>query len=486
MTDTNGGAWTMSDAIGGDLRGVLEADGLSSDMRETVDELIATYQSHQARNAGLRKLYEGKAEVRVHGDLVSASSLENKQVCYWPEKVVDHLADRIRVTGFGALDEDAARSIARIADSNRLATSYQRHLSSKLMHGCMFATVNNDNGASVRFHSAETAVGIADDNYDSGILKAGLAIARADAVPWAPSWSIPTQVNVYTPGAVTVIERYESDRWHATTMPVPERNPMMFAFTHRSTGTKPFGKSRITPAVRSLTESAVQTMWFMQIAGIFYSMPQRYLLGLSDEMYDAMASSKTKAYLDSMLLGTKDGDGTVPTYGQLPANSPQPFIDQLNYYASQLSGATGVPLSSLGVTYANPTSADAIQASREDICLVAEGDIAADRESLKRVLLCALAVDENTSTERLGVATDALTVDFENPMLSSLAARADAASKWSAMDEGFAGSPIFYDWMGVSEDQRRQQESWRRRQQGMRLAIAVNENRSGEPQSGGE
>lgn len=162
---------------------------------------------------------------------------------------------------------------------------------------------------------------------------------------------------------------------------------------------------------------------------------------------------------------SKDGGYRHPTVGQLSGNSPQPFIDELKALACQFSGATGMPLNSLGIVSDNPSSAEAIQAAREDICLVAERDIEADRKTLRRVARAALAVELNTTTDALDEGDAGILASFASPMINSLASRTDAALKVASVDEAFAGSDDFYRMTGFDEAAIARLRSARRREQ---------------------
>lgn len=65
-------------------------------------------------------------------------------------------------------------------------------------------------------------------------------------------------------------------------------------------------------------------------------------------------------------------DGNAPMLAQLPGNSSQVLIDIIRCDVTLFSGATGVPLNSMGVIQDNPSSADAIETMRKDITDEAE------------------------------------------------------------------------------------------------------------------
>lgn len=238
---------------------------------------------------------------------------------------------------------------------------------------------------------------------------------------------------------------------------------MMYAFVHRQTGEKPFGKSRITKFVKGLTQSAVRVLWDAEVSAALYAMPKDALLGLSDDQYDAIMSNKQKAYMDSLLAATTNDDGGTPTLQRLTANSPEVYRTQLNMLGAQLSGATGTPLNSLGIVQDNPSSAEAIQASREDICLIAEKQIEADRESMRNLLRCAVAVATNQSVDGLANAERDIRVIYAEPMLNSRAALADFAVKFAAVREGFGGTRTCARMCGFDEDSILEMEAEERR-----------------------
>ena len=113
------------------------------------------------------------------------------------------------------------------------------------------------------------------------------------------------------------------------------------------------------------------------------------------------------------------------------------------------SGATGVPLNSLGIVQDNPSSAEAIGASREDICNIAAAMNRSNKKSLERVALMAMAVAENKSIEQLSNSQKGVVAKFADPMIYSPAQRADAGSKWAHDVEGFAGTEVYWETQGA-------------------------------------
>lgn len=413
-----------------DFNGLANATGLYPDQRDTIARLLNVRSLVSSRNQKLRCYYDGDIKVKDFGVTIESSTLENDFVCHWPEKAVSSLANRERFDGF--VFEDGYRDPALDAafSANNLANSYRRYNVAKLIHGVMFACVNNVDGLpQVRFHSAETAWAEPDGNYDSGNVGAGIAIARYGRTRFGGNRLVPTQVNLHERGRVTVLELDSSDKWTATIHEMPHDECMMYAFVHASTGLQPFGHSRITKAVRSYTRAAVRTSWHMELSGAFYAMPKYAALGLTDAQFKAMVENKPKFYLDSMMLFTRDKQGNVPDLQQFSGNSPQPFIDELEYYAGQFCGSTGVPMSSL-VDTGHYTSSDAMAAAANGLVIAAKDDIAADTFTLRKIALMMMAIAHNTTVDELTEQQKTVTAHFLDADMPSRSQMADSTLKF--------------------------------------------------------
>lgn len=432
-----------------DLDGIKSAAGLDEDARAWISVLCDEYDSHANHNHMLREYYDGNVTVSDYG---VGADIPNDQTCHWPAKAVDALADRIRLESLITENGDQ-KLLDSVVDGNNLISNYNRHVPVKLLYGCMAATVNKQsNGRSlIRFHSAETFTALPSPDYTDGVVAGGFAIARREVTPWSLGKMVPTMVNLHVPGNIGVFRQTAMGAWEYEAGPTQEEIPTIYVFSHNGTGTlSPFGRTRITQFVRTLTDDAIRCMWHMQVSGTFYSMAKLYLTGLSDDQFNAIMASKEDYKLSRLLALTMGGEGdTVPNVGQLSGNSPQPFIDELRALACQFSGATGVPINSLGIVQDNPSSADAISAAREDICLIAERDAEADKRTLERVARAAMAVESNTTTAKLEDVD--IIAKFGNPMLASLPAKADWAVKVASMRDGFGGTDVAARMVGLDE-----------------------------------
>lgn len=413
-----------------EFSGLANASGLRDGQQAILTKLLDVRSNVLTRNKELVDYFNGDITVSDFGISIDSSELQNDFCSHWPERAVMSLAERERFDGFVFENNYTDANLQRAIANNNMLSAYMRYNTSKLVQGVMFACVNKlENGdAQVRFHSADTAWAIPDENFDSGNVGAGFAVSRIALTPYSSGRQVPIEVNFYEPGRVTVITRTSANQWKATPYDVPNGEMMMFAFVHGSSGIRPFGRSRITPAVKSLTRAAVRTTWHMMLSGAFYAAPKYAVLSLTDKQFDAMSENKQKFYMDAMLLFTKGKDGTSPTVQQFSGNSPQPFIEELEYYAGQLCGATGIPMANL-VDTGHYTSADAMSAAGKNLVIAARDDITADSRTLRKIALLVMAISENKTVDELTDEQKTVTAHFLAPDMPSRSQLADATIK---------------------------------------------------------
>ena len=166
-----------------------------------------------------------------------------------------------------------------------------------------------------------------------------------------------------------------------------------------------------------------------------------------------MVGKKWKTLIGSILLTTRDENDNVPQVGQFSATSPQPYIDAIMAYGKLFSGATGVPLNSLGIVQDNPSSAEAIDSQREDVCVAAEDCIESNRVSMRNVALMAMAVAENKTVDELTDEQRSVMPHFKSPRTPSLASTADAMVKIASVLDGFSQTREFLTGMGFGKDE---------------------------------
>lgn len=111
----------------------------------------------------------------------------------------------------------------------------------------------------------------------------------------------------------------------------------------------------------------MRTLLRTEVAEEFYSVPQKWMVGLSQNA----EFNNRAATLSDFLAFSKDEDGDKPTLGQFQQQSMAPHLEHLRMQAALFAGETGLTLEDLGFSTGNPASYEAIRASHEDLRLTA-------------------------------------------------------------------------------------------------------------------
>lgn len=279
----------------------------------------------------------------------------------WCAKAVDSLADRLQFDRF----KNDNFELETIYNMNNPDTLFDSAILSALISSCAFIYITEDEGGYPRLQvlDGSRATGIIDPF--TGLLKEGYAVIEEDDM------HTPRKVAYLTPGK-TEIYQYSGEMQETKTLldvvDNPADFPLLVPIIYRPDAARPFGHSRISRACMSIVGSAMRTVKRSEIAAEFYSFPQKFVIGLSD---DAEAVDKWRAAMSSMIFFTKDEDGDSPTLGQFNQQSMGPHIEQLKMFASLFAGETGLTLDDMGFTTDNPSSAEAIKASHETLKLMA-------------------------------------------------------------------------------------------------------------------
>ena len=446
--------WTTIDNVAVRLNRPLFGSGLADEYQAMIYDLLALWENKLARNQLRYRYYNGKNKLKDFGISIPPQLLNIETVVGWPQKAVDALAVRSRFDGFTASDADTQAMLNKIAERSRLKVKYRQAVQSALIHSCAFATVNVDEYGEPRIdlYSAENAAARWDDA--KGRIAYGLTID--DFTDGAPS-----SITLYTDDAV--VRAWDDGRnvWSWSIEPISIGRPTMESFAYRPTFRKPFGQSRISRAVMSITDSAVREALRTEISAEFFTSPQKYLLGADSEAFKN--KTKWEAYIGNIFAVGRDEDGNVPQFGQLSQGSMQPHTDYMRSLAARFSGETNVPISTLGVIHDQPASAEAIYAASEPLIIECEDFNDGARETLKTIALMAIAAKVDKPLSELDEAQYDFTPDFRNPAMPSVVSQTDAMVKIASVVPGFAGTDVFFEQIGFAEDMRRKAENEIRR-----------------------
>lgn len=271
----------------------------------------------------------------------------------WCGKAVDNLADRIVFREFS----DDNFDIMEIYLMNNPDTLFDSAILSALISSCCFIYISEDEDEIPKLEviDGSNATGIIENT--TGLLKEGYAVFERD------DYGIPKIEAYFTAGNIRVFENGKV-RDISNDAPYPLLVPIIF----RPDAVRPFGHSRISRACIDIVNSAMRTVKRSEISAEFYSFPQKYLVGTSQ---DSDPIDKWKATMSTLIEITKDDEGDKPTFGQFQQQSMAPHLEQLKMFAGLFAGETGLTLDDLGFPTENPSSAEAIKAAHENLRLVA-------------------------------------------------------------------------------------------------------------------
>lgn len=270
----------------------------------------------------------------------------------WCGKAVDSLADRIVFKGFTGDNFN----IDSIFDMNNRDVLFDSAVLSALITACCFIYISpgDDGFPRLRVIDGRNATGILDPI--TNLLKEGYAVLERDDI------GIPSIEAYFTPDYTEIIQGKSTRRYDN-----PALYPLLVPIIFRPDAKREFGHSRISRACMGILQSASRTIKRSEVTAEFYSFPQRYIAGMDqDQDLDAWKSA-----IDYFLIIDGDSSGKNPTIGQFQQQTMEPHISQLRMFAALFAGETGLTLDDLGFATDNPSSAEAIKASHENLRLTA-------------------------------------------------------------------------------------------------------------------
>ena len=347
-------------AVNMELAGqVAAAEGLRHEDKALVRELMDTWRTHRSRNMLREDYYLGHVGVKDLGiAMPKALAKKINPRVDWPKKAVHALADRSVFNGFTADDDAVTMRLRDICADNQLEALYRKNLIGELKHCCGFWTVTDGGGKPIiSAYPATAAAAIWDDAQKR--IKAGLVVAESKKMP-GDTERVPTVVHLLTEDALVVLTR-GSGHWVADYMEHGMGRCLMEPMPYDATLERPFGSSRISRSVMSITDDAIRQRARMEVASEAATLPQTWLLGTYKKMINGQ--NKYDASMGAVNEITKDPDGDSPTVWQSAQLQMAPLTEYLRQLACQMSAVTNVPVSFFGVSNDNPSSSDAIAAS---------------------------------------------------------------------------------------------------------------------------
>lgn len=432
------------------LNEVGQVEGLTDEEYMKLRDLITVWNDKLNRNKLKTRYYEAKEGLKNLGIAIPEQFTDIDTVIGWPAKAVDGLQARSIFDGF-VYQGDTNETLERIVKDNNLFLAYEQAVQNELINACVFASVSRGEGDEpstiVNFHSAEAASALW--NYRKKRIDWGIVVADVEMDERAGKADL-KEVHLHCDYAVFVVTKH-GNTWKAERRENPLGRPLMEVMAYRPSLKRPFGKSRISRTVMSITDCAVRSRLRAELGSEFYTTPQKYLLGADDEDFD---KPRWESYIGYIFTATRDEDGNTPQYGQLPQASMLPHTEYMRDLAAQFSGETSIPMNSLGVVHDNPASAEAIYAAKEDLVIEAQALNRVNGVALETIAKIALCVENGTRFNQLDEEAQGIHAHFKNPAMPSVVSQADAMVKLVSVAPWIAETEYFLEEVGIDDASR--------------------------------
>lgn len=300
------------------------------------------------------RYYEMKNSVQDFKTIIPENYKWLKETLGWCAKAVDCVADRLSFREFRE-DNFELNPIFQMNNSDVL---FDSAMLSALISSCCFVYIvpDEDDFPRLQVLDGGNATGIIDEI--TGLLTEGYAVLERNIDGKA------TLEAYFVAGRTEYYRANKLEGAVETSAPYPLLVPII----HRPDAMRPFGHSRISRSCMNIMQGALRTLKRSEVSAEFYSFPQKYITGLSN---DSEAFENWRATMSTFLAFTKDEDGDSPHLGQFTQQSMSPYTEQLRTFAALFAGETGLTLDDLGFVTDNPSSAEAIKASHENLRLIA-------------------------------------------------------------------------------------------------------------------
>lgn len=436
-----------------ELSEIRSVSGLDGSELATLNQLIKTWWRKRPRNILRNRYYDDHNKLKDLGISIPPTLRNVETYVSWPAKAVDYLADRTILEGFTVNGVDENPALDAVVEENDFLTLYTYAVSDALVSCFSLLAVTGgapgEPEALVSAHSARDSSVLW--NHRLGRIDCAMVVAdvRRDLDGAVKG---PSLVNLFMPSEVITLGWRANHRWVIEDrQPHSQGRPLVEAIRYAPKLGRPLGRSRVSRTVMSITDSAVREALRSEVSAEFFTAPQKYILGADDDLFEN--TPKWESYIGNYLALTVNEDGETPEVGQFPQGSMQTHSEYERQLATRFSGATGIPVSSLGVVQDNPSSAEAIYAAKEDIVVAAQNFNRVNRAALKRLGRLMVAVKEGKSVDELPAEALSIEPRFMNPAVPSIASQTDAVVKQVGAVPEFANTRVFWEQLGYDDAQ---------------------------------
>lgn len=430
--------------------GPPQIDSLDTVNQNLIDDLVTVWARKRPRNH-MRQMYMDM-KVAIHNLGISlpaelADSLEI--VVGWPEKAVYGLSNLCQWDGVVSPDgADDPFELDAILHANRFDVELPQAIASEMTHSVAFiSTTRGDVQAGepeviTMPHSAQWSSALWDRRTRS--LRAALTIDDVDEL------GRPIALTLFTPLATIQCAQAGGTWGMRRVIEHGLRRVPVEPLPFRPTLDRPFGRSRISRAVMTITDRAVRAALRMDVSSEIYTAPGILLRGISEDAWDSISKSWTWK-LGTVKGITRDENGETPEVTTLPQQSMQPYTEQIRELATEFAGVTSIPVSMLGVVQDNPSSAEAIYAAKEELVIEAGNANRVNGYALNRVYQNVVMLRDGMT--EVSDELSRISTRWRNPAMPSVVSQSDAMVKQISAIPDLAQTDVALEELGYTDEQ---------------------------------
>lgn len=430
--------------------------GLTEDDAALMARLVKQWQAKRARNALRRQYRDMQVNVAFLGASVPPYMRDQLDiVCGWPDKAVTSLASRCMWDGVTSPsgEEDPLGAMS-LLHANRFDLLVPELVDATLTYCCSFVValpgdpVAGDPDVVVTGADALWATGLWDVRRRG--LEAGLLVDSADDT------GKPTSVLLLTAEHVTRLALGDRGWVAVARMDHSLGRVPMEPLPYRPALGRPFGRSRISREVMSITDRVVRAGFRTEVSSDLYAAPALLLLGADETMFQDAQGEKVPLwswYMGRLKSLPKDEDGDKPDLQVIPQQSMEPFLAMKRALAAEFASATSLPISALGIVQDNPSSAEAIYAAKEDLVVEAMNTTRSIGYGLNRIVQDAICLRDGIPVSEMGDEVRNLATRWRNPAMPSVVSQSDAMVKQIGAIPELAQTDVALEELGYSAEQ---------------------------------
>lgn len=225
-----------------------------------------------------------------------------------------------------------------------------------------------------------------------------------------------------------------------------------FTIFNNATYRDPYGRTRITKPIMTAIEKATRNEIRLEAAAELYSMPQRVILNIWDDLMSDDIGGREQ--IDKLRTGigriiafpakpNSGPDDPQVKIQQLDPSDLKPLLNYKDACAREVASDFNIDLSELGVGTEQGQSAEALVAAKEDLIVEIGKFEAAASRTIETAMMLLANIYHDTDKPRF---------TWGQPATPSLATSADFFTKMAKYVPGMAGNAQALQLAGIPED----------------------------------